>query len=455
MHVLTLLSFGLSLSLHLDNLFLQKRAKLTTTQPTETGGSKRPLSSVSPISTVIQPTVEGMQQVAAKIGKGHVVAIPTECTYEVTTQLKVLNGTTVNNETKEEEEDDWAENIQALWDAAHIEPSDVSELQEQSLGRIMTGNTVSFSSTNSLEAAAAGTNGPISNNPTTAGTSTTTCPSSKLIPHVYVHHQVSLEGPFWRKCLPKRPFAVRNKQGEVLAADAFNESHQLVRLLATKVWPGPCLIHIAVQHPLPGLTITRENTHYLALRSLCHPLTVKVYRELHLHHHDAASGNKNKRTKTKNSLVAPNSPVLVDPILASPGRTVTPAPESDVLLVGTPLQITTAVTDTTTCSSFVTRAAQVGSDVAVLNGEESHDIFAVPPCTYGRPCPDALWLDPVRRTVLVLRDNNDDNRHRWTAQQLRETLQMRTAPQTDKERVMQAVLGRWKVVEDAWREGNE
>lgn len=473
----------------------------------------------------IKPSIEGIQQVATKLATGHVVAIPTECTYEVAIQLHGMSDPT-----------EWIEQIRTLQmfvqegrdslstlrdstavvDAQSHEPEqycqerdsrymvlsscqgEVGEADVVADHKVLRTKvpTVTSSSSSSFSSTLSGVNDAVVRpndcfqsvdsyhvNAGTVECSNTNCsrvdPCSStatrdvpqasntslsvpirthrwtqpLVPHIYVHKFACLDTPFWRKYLPKRPYAVRNKQGEILAAHAFNEQAQLIRLLAARVWPGPVVLYTAIGDPIEGFTVERDGRHYLALRSLCHPLMVKVYQEyvntLRVMT-DIEDEDQNLQVDAMNIPTVLSSP---DPksVMRNHPWTNTYIPTQ--FLIGLPLPhrcnvaptaAPNSANDSSTYAaeeSFVTRAVDVDPGLWVLNGEEPHDIFSVPPCVYGRPSTDAIWLDASRRLVIV------SGKH-WTVTQLQQALRKKTMKPMDKDRVISAVMAKWKVIED-------
>lgn len=320
-----------------------------------------------------------MEEVVVKLLEGHTVAIPTECTYEAVAQL---NWRDPNS---------WSDRIRSLFGNSLGEPSSQAPEDKTCYVRPVSSISVcSFSSDGS-------TTGIESD-------STTSLDQMKKdryeVPHVYLL-PTALDGPFWRQCFPKRPYAVKSKDGEVLAAHAFNETQQLLRLLANKVWPGPLLIHVAMDRSFPeSLTVHRHGKRYLSLRALCHPLTVKVHQEYHSKNVD-------------------NNLLIGVALCRDPSRMDGP---------------------------FITDSNQVDSGVPVLNGEERKEIFAVPTCEYGEPCPTSLWLDGSRRLIVL---SCSSGKPLVTSEQLQKFVHHRKAPKNDRERVILAVLSRWSVVEEA------
>lgn len=359
---------------------------------------------------MIQPTVSGIQEVATKLSEGKFVAVPTECTYEVVAQLDW------------QESSSWSERMQLLYslEPDREPPSNSVEVNNKNTPG---GDDELFSpiSTDSNGNSDNGRNYVMSSG------------FKATAPHIYVH-QYSLDGLFWRKCLPKRPYAVRNKEGEVLAAHAFNETQQVLRLLASKIWPGPVLIYVAVERLVPGLTVTRHGKHFLGLRSLCHPLMVKVHQE----YQTSQQVPLQSKESNSNDIVEPLSPSYGNRCPRSPGSS-SRSTKDVALLVGLALQDDRA--------SYVTKAAQVGPDKVVLNGEDTREIFAVPPCEYGKPCPHSLWLDSSRRLVILSNPGGTAATH-FSSHHLLQVLRNRKPPKTDKDRVIQAVLNKWNVIEE-------
>ncbi|GAX24714.1 hypothetical protein FisN_4Hh272 [Fistulifera solaris] len=359
----------------------QKRTKIDHPGPLE--ASKRPLSaSPTPQPTVIQPTTSGMEEVVAKLLEGQAVAIPTECTYEAVAQLNWRNPNS------------WSSRIQDLSGKNIRQSSNQATEDKICYPRQVSSTSVcSFSSDGSA-----------------TGIESDSMVSldqikkeSYDVPHVYLL-PTALDGPFWRQCFPKRPYAVKSKDGEVLAAHAFNEAQQLLRLLANKVWPGPLLIHVAMDRSFPeSLTVHRHGKRYLSLRALCHPLAVKVHQEYHAKNAD------------------------------------------DQLLVGVALRQDPSRSD----GPYITDSNQVDFGISVLNGEERKEIFAVPTCEYGEPCSTSLWLDASRRVVIL---SCRGGKPLVTAEQLQKFVHHRKAPKNDRDRVIVAVLSRWSVVEESSRE---
>jgi tRNA A37 threonylcarbamoyladenosine synthetase subunit TsaC/SUA5/YrdC len=83
--------------------------------------------------------------------------------------------------------------------------------------------------------------------------------------------------------LRARRYAVRDKETSVVAqVCSFSETHQVLQRLSSKLWPGPVLIYVALDTEStvsPLLQTERSNVAYVALRSPCHPLAVKVCQE--------------------------------------------------------------------------------------------------------------------------------------------------------------------------------
>lgn len=255
---------------------------------------------------------------------------------------------------------------------------------------------------------------------------------SLAVPHIYV--PASLESPFLNKhFLQPRHYALR--QGDKAAQIcSFSETHQVLRRLAAKLWPGPCIVHLSVaagQAAAPDLLHYRHHQAYIALRSPCHPLAVKVCQEYE------RCEDQNTEAHNKNTSIA-------------------------TVLVGRPL-----VGDT---CEFVTTAGTAGTCGtrvdSVLNGEERREIFAVPTCEYKRPWPIQIWINSNERHIAIVHSSTtstttaaaDTTLVLCNAATVLKSIQSRacgtstrskkTPKALFKERMVQAVLHKWKVVDE-------
>ncbi|EEC44839.1 predicted protein [Phaeodactylum tricornutum CCAP 1055/1] len=240
-------------------------------------------------------------------------------------------------------------------------------------------------------------------------------------PHVLVPS--SLDVPFLKKMLPPRPYAMRGKDGVANSVHAFSESQQVLQRLATRIWPGPVNIHVAVvdeNADCSGLYSSRDGKKYLTLRSPGHPLAVKALLEQ----------------------------VRVD--------------DSSVL-VGLPLYHDSGAP----CTAAMNVASRLFEEhdennsrpwpSAVLNGEERREIFAVPTCEHGRVWPISLWIDASRRLVTIRGQDPGVNSTTMplspqnVMSSLYSTSHRRNSGLSDKsmkELLIQAVVRKWKVVEE-------
>lgn len=365
-----------------------------------------------PLPLVVAPTVAGVEHIASRLLDGDIVALPTECTYEVVTHLNC------------QEPSAWAGRIQLLQQHSAVSETNDSQPSCRSTSFSNLNNSLSDSS-ESTDAS------PDVRDPLRRHSEAVV----SAVPHIYVPQAV-LDGPFWRKCLPKRPYAIRNKEGDVLAAHAFNETQQVLSLLAAKLWPGPVMIFVPVALELPrDLIVSRNGKSYVALRSLCHPLMARVYEEY------LASSIRSNKEGVEDSDVSggfASSPIRVCSTQAT-------SRNPGTLMIGVAME---NHTEDEAC--YITKAGQVlRSDLTVLNGEESPDMFAVPPCEYRQPCSDGIWLDLQRRTVVLQSMDNRSNREHVTANALLQALHnTRRVAKTDYDRVIQAVVSKWKVEEE-------
>jgi hypothetical protein len=286
------------------------------------------------------------QEVPNRLLANETVAVPTECTYEACFRLwyKTSSNTSNNDDNNN---DDHTDNIPS---AINNNTNSSSHDNDQRLEH----QTAQHQREHQL-----------------------------AIPHVYV--PPSLESTFLQGSLLRaRRYAVRDKEtGVVAQVCSFSETHQVLQRLSSKLWPGPVLIYVALDTEStvsPLLQMERNNVSYVALRSPCHPLAVKVCQEYERcvdQHRDADS--------TNNDLSA--------------------------VLVGLPLLESSSNNnnnDNNGNNEYVTSALRVGDSAVaatvdcVLNGEERREIFAVPTCEHRRPWPISLWINGRDRQVTIL-----------------------------------------------------
>lgn len=272
--------------------------------------------------------------------------------------------------------------------------------------------------------------------------------------HVYIPNVSIFEtGIFWKQIFPKKSYSLKQQplysSVQPAIVTRFNESMEVVRRLASHLWPGPVILYAQVPHPLPGLTITRSTStggsftdasevqHYLALRNPCHPLSLKVCQEFY-----SAVGNARENENSCNSFCA--SPRMgstqPSPSLASICRIAScesissfktsssslsgaPMEESigrrtmgshlSCLMVGRPMRCSKPMendNDGGSGTDYVQNAEQVlsvdknpNNIIAVLDGEAHTELVSVPTCSWTRPYPVALWIDADARVVRLCR----------------------------------------------------
>ena len=362
---------------------------------------------------LVQPDVRGIQEVAHRLSQGQNVAVPTECTYELLQQHSAA-------------------------------PSQLRS---------------------------------------------TTAHGHKVTPHVYVTDISALEtSSFWKQLLVKKAYAIKNSATAASPAPprrarsnsmistttadtdlhpsaiaTFNETIQVIRRIAPKVWPGPVILYVQISQPVAGLSVTVGSSgeqcytseskvqHYLALRMACHPLTVKVCKEFY---QQQSSPPPSPGLRPKAS---PDSPPSL--LRSTSSSSLLSVLSASQVLVGFPLR--------DNGSSYVTTAEQVtdSATTTVLNGEERREIFAVPTCERGQPCQVSVWMDADRRTVRVQRTRRKPRSQSKAEQRMSPDSVMggdfisessltqslrgtNLKPKNAVDRVIQAVLLKWKVIED-------
>ena len=320
-----------------------------------------------------------------------------------------------------------------------------------------------------------------------------TAQGCKATPHIYITDISVLEAsPFWKHLLVKKSYAIKNSAtatsqaatprrarsnsmiSTMTASDndperpaiaTFNETVQVIRRIAPKVWPGPVLLYVQVSQPVAGLTVTvcssgeqcytseSKVQYYVALRCACHPLTVKVCKEFY--HHQLL---QQQPSPPPSPGLQPKTPPDSSPNLSrsASSSSILSVLSASQVLVGSPLLRGNNST------SYVTTADQVTGDsstFSVLNGEERREVFAVPTCELGQPCPVSVWIDADSRTVRVQRNHRRrPSKERMSPDSvmggggdlvsesaLAQSLRGVTRPKNAVERIIQVVLLKWKV----------
>lgn len=225
-------------------------------------------------------------------------------------------------------------------------------------------------------------------------------------PHVYMTAKaLETSTPtrvFLEQQLPTRKYAF-TKEGKVQSLHSFSESMQVLKRLAGRLWPGPVILHIAVDPVSPPSSPTSTSrppvttpSQYIALRCPCHPLSVKLCQE---YYRDEAE---------------------------------------DQVLIGLPI--------IGSDSTYITAAADIcAGPAAVLNGEERLEIFAVPTCEYAQPPSTRLWIDERRRLIRLERSSTEAKTGKESLTALLHALSSKASV---KERVVAAVLQKWTIEEE-------
>ncbi|GKZ00919.1 hypothetical protein MPSEU_001043400 [Mayamaea pseudoterrestris] len=237
---------------------------------------------------------------------------------------------------------------------------------------------------------------------------TSTLSKHEQQPHVYVTEH-SLKDLFEanQSLFPTRQYAFR-KDGQVKAIAAFNETFEVTKRLATKLWPGPVLIALALTLNENDSTEESfsEKQVYIQLRSPCHPLAVKSLQQYQ-------NQNATSTDTTKSVLVGKSM------VHWTGSQSVSAA--------------TTYVTDASAC-------LQHGTHTAILNGESPQELFHVPTCERKLP-PSRVTVDMSKRTIQVSCKSH--------LKLLQQTLHGKMPGSTTvQDQILQAVLHKWTVVMD-------
>lgn len=337
---------------------------------------------------LIQPTVDGLEAVAKRWKNGLVVAIPTECTYEACLAVRVPKRRSTK-QPFDQTSHDWMQKVEQLQQITKRPP---------------------LNNTDILHATK------VDDNPTCLVT-----PGCELKRH-----------PILRESFTPKLYALRPSDTEKTAVmHRFNESMEVLERLASKLWPGPFLIRLGIssRNPWtrtpfvlesrppridennPNNTDPAAYNNFVSLRCPRHPLAVKARK-------DVTSDDCTFLVSLSVQHDSPRTP-------SSRNGTSSPNKNNQ--------------------EAFCTRARQVASRMAVLDGEDCREVFHVPTCEYGRPCESSIWLDGRQRVITVQSASPDICSQDMVRAALRHPASKKSC--TKKERMLvQAILSKWKVV---------
>jgi len=192
-----------------------------------------------------------------------------------------------------------------------------------------------------------------------------------------------------------------------------NESRQVLQKLSQKYWPGPIQIYLSLKDelvqseytipssllqsaPFETTTDAAHTNKYLPLSCPSHPLLGRVLTEVH--------------TKYDNEIV-----------------------------VGCPTPYTSA---RDVCDKYTSHL----NELHVLFGEDQRELFHVPTCRFGRECGISLWIDSDSRIVYIV-GNKSEDMVTLSPEVLEQVLLSMTNPKNVQQRVVCAVLRKWKIVD--------
>jgi hypothetical protein len=236
-------------------------------------------------------------------------------------------------------------------------------------------------------------------------------PSSRV--HVYLPHtDIALVDKLLE--FPKKAYALKQNPD---ASSSFHEGRLIFQRLADQLWPGPVILYSQLHSGAPDALVQRATTssntgpvttQFVGFRCPSHPLSVKVVRQIH----------------------TPRSePMVMVGLPLSRRKTST---EEVLLFKATDVAYQFAQM---ALPSFPTEY-QPKASIHILQGEDKREIFSVPTCEFQDHWLEC-WIVQESRTVIL----------KGTSQRKLPQLEhlLRTAP--TKNRVVQSVMGQWKVVD--------
>jgi len=472
----------------------QKQARLSTTT-----------TSVVPIS----PTVNGLQELSARYRKQQRIAIPTECTYE----LSYVTSAVTRPLTLLEDPGPTSLHHTAMIPHVYVSMALLESLVHPIHKRAR------------------------SPSPPVLLTSSSPASPPTRIRKPLLAHPVTLALQEW---LLARKYAFRHDG--VLKTCSFSESRLVLWRLACKVWPGPVRFHVVLSNNNKG----PQKTHHRSSTSssgamTIHNKTKPIRTQTHHYSHgsmtsvtsalslassSSSSSSSSSPPPSPTSTTTTNDWMIASPtlnsnnnhstsppsVLTSPTTTTNSTktcsqepshvvtlrcPEShpltrkvfdeyyssvtkdspsnetttSLLLMGHTLQCSKNKNDKTMCCTHANHVQQQqqpsshSSKVdAVLKGEEQLELFAIPTCHYQEPCPTSVWIHEQTRTITLVRSStchrhskntqprsspNDDYERRLTVESLQQALtyhhQAHGKKLSVKERAMETVLAKWRV----------
>ena len=199
--------------------------------------------------------------------------------------------------------------------------------------------------------------------------------------------------------LKQSPYAIRLAPGKATSPVRLNEARQVLCKLALKYWPGPIQMYMSVKEDEcnipPSLFQSFRQTTYIPLSCPSHPLLGRVLTEV----------------KTRFG--------------------------AEHAVIGSPTSHTSA-RDVCDDANF--------PDMHVLFGEDKREIFHVPTCSFGRQCKVSLWIHAEERIVYIV-GCKEESVVQVSPTSLTSALLQMSNPNNVEQRVVCAVLKKWKIVD--------
>ncbi len=85
-------------------------------------------------------------------------------------------------------------------------------------------------------------------------------------------------------------------------------------------------------------------------------------------------------------------------------------------------------------------------EISVLQGEEQREVFSVPTCAFGRECAVSLYMDSIHRIIYIV-GSKQETMVSISPGIIQKLLLHMENPHDIKQRVLCAVLKKWKVVD--------
>jgi len=241
--------------------------------------------------------------------------------------------------------------------------------------------------------------------------------------------------------------------GDLVAAG--KTSPTPISAAALPILPESALIPAAELLPAQGGVSQDDDRYFVSMRCPSHPLSQKILKEIY---HGPSS-----RLNTSSPTVAPSqsteSLISISSMDDSNGSKSNSRPRSrSIAVVGCEVPTGCSISSSATTAADVDKVMSTkkkDGSVFIVNGEDNREMFSVPTCQYGKSHPISLVIDGDNKTIHLIRHAKDQaspvtKDSVYSALIKPDTNNKEKKGDTSSiDRVISAVLSRWKIVESS------